>query len=271
MQDHIQITFTEILPEQQDWVIAHLAEAGYEGFEQEEKILKAYIPKLNYDPVLLKELAFKYQLDFNEETIKSQNWNEIWESNFQPVIVDDFVSIRAEFHQPIKTAEHEIIITPKMSFGTGHHATTCLMIQQMRKLDLTGKTVLDFGTGTGILSILAEKTGAARISAIDNDDWSITNAAENIRKNNCSKIVVENLDKVPEDQQFDIILANINKHIIVHNFPAMVQQLSPLGNLVLSGLLTEDEEDIIALARKFSLQVGEKTTQARWICIRFNH
>jgi len=277
MRDYIQITFPEILPEQQEWVIAHLSEAGYEGFEQEDQVLKAFIPGRNYDPELLKSLAFKYHLDFREDIIKEQNWNKVWEANFQPVVVDDliqktpWVGIRADFHAPITGVEHEIIITPKMSFGTGHHASTLMMMQQMRSIDMQGKSVLDFGTGTGILAILAEKMGASGIVAIDNDDWSIANAEENVRKNNCRNILLKKSDYVPGDQHFDVILANINKHVIVNNFPSLSRQLKPLGILILSGLLTEDEEDIMDLARSFPLDPGGKTTQANWLSIRFNH
>ena len=126
-----------------------------------------------------------FQIGFSETTIEETNWNQVWESSFEPVVVDDFVAVRADFHEPIKGIKHEIVITPKMSFGTGHHATTYMMLEQMGKLDFKDKRVLDFGTGTGVLAILAEKMGAKKIIAIDNDEWSIENANENIKRNNC--------------------------------------------------------------------------------------
>ena len=152
---HIQVTFNHILPEQQDWVIAHLAEAGYEGFEQSDRELNAFIPETSFDKHYLKELAFKYQLSYVVDTIPAQNWNAVWESNFQPIVVEDFVGVRAAFHATMKGVVHEVVITPKMSFGTGHHATTWMMMRQMKEVDFNNKVVFDFGTGTGVLAILA--------------------------------------------------------------------------------------------------------------------
>lgn len=271
MANHIQITFTGIQPEQQDVLIAHLSEAGFEGFEQNDLELKAFITENDYDKRLLQEMAFKYQLSFDQQIIAAQNWNEVWESNFQPVIVDDFVAIRADFHEPIKNVEHEIVITPKMSFGTGHHATTYMMVQQMRGIDLRNKTVFDFGTGTGILAILAEKLGAKKIIAIDNDEWSINNAAENIQKNDCSRIVLQQADNAEMTGHFDIILANINKNVIVENFSSLVSQLNAKGTLLLSGLLKEDEADILEVTSKYPLILSGKTTNRGWISLRIIH
>lgn len=271
MTNHIQITFPGLQPEQQDLLIAHLAEAGYEGFEENDQELKAFIQEERFDRTLLQELAFKYQLDFSEELIPEQNWNSSWESSFQPVIVDDFVAIRAGFHEPVKGVEQEIIITPKMSFGTGHHATTSMMVQQMRDIDFKGKTVFDFGTGTGILAILAEKLGAKTITAIDNDDWSMANAAENMEKNNCRKIRLEKHDRITGEEKYDILLANINKNVILENFSALFGHLAPGGTLLLSGLLTTDEEDIIQKAGSFHLKLSARMEQNNWICLRFRH
>ncbi|MBK6935571.1 MAG: 50S ribosomal protein L11 methyltransferase [Chitinophagaceae bacterium] len=186
MNNYIQITFTNLQPEQADMLIAQLSEAGFDGFEEGENLLKAFIPENDYNKFLLKELTYKYRLQYAEQVIPEQNWNALWESNFQPVVVDDFVGVRACFHEPISSVEYEIGITPKMSFGTGHHATTYMMMQQMRNIPFLGKSVFDFGTGTGVLAILAEKLGAASVFAIDNDDWSIENARENCQFNNCA-------------------------------------------------------------------------------------
>ena len=175
----IQITI-QANDEQQEILISQLDELSANGFEQTEDSLIAYFSENNFESYEVNRLLHNYS--FTMTTIKEQNWNQVWESNFQPVIVDDFCAIRADFHEPIQNMEHEIIITPKMSFGTGHHATTYMMIEQMAKIDFTGKTVFDFGTGTGILAILAEKLGAASVSAIDVDVWSIENAKENIEK-----------------------------------------------------------------------------------------
>jgi ribosomal protein L11 methyltransferase len=271
MNNHIQITFSDLQPEQQDVLIAHLAEAGYEGFEENESELKAFIPEKDYDKELLQEIVFKYQLLFTQQLIPEQNWNAVWESNFRTVIIDDFAGIRANFHETIKGVEHEIIITPKMSFGTGHHATTMMMMRQMKKIDFAGKTVFDFGTGTGILAILAEKLGAQKIIAADNDEWSIANAEENIKRNNCKHIQLVKADSIIDDSKYDIILANINKNVLVDNLPALSAQLWPNGILLLSGLLAEDETDMLAVAGKFSLILSEKSVQDNWICLKFTH
>jgi len=268
---HIQVTFRDIQPEQQDWVVAHLDEAGYEGFEQDEHELKAFIPEKTFDQRYLQELAFKYQLDFVIETIAAQNWNAVWESNFQPVVVDDFVAIRAAFHAPIKGMKHEIVITPKMSFGTGHHATTWMMMHQMNGIDFNNKSVFDFGTGTGVLSILAEKLGAAKITATDIDDWSIANAQENLSLNHCSNTFVIQQDTVSTKGPFDIILANINKNVLLENMEAISLQLAKPGHLLLSGLLVEDEEDIVLAAKKNLLIFAGKESRDNWLCIKFIH
>lgn len=271
MTSHIQITFTDIFPEQQELLIAQLAEAGFEGFEENETELKAFIPEKDYQKQLLQELAFKYQLHFTEQVIPEQNWNQHWESNFQPVRVDDFVFIRAAFHPPGEKVMHEILITPKMSFGTGHHATTFMMVQHMREMDFTGKKVFDFGTGTGILAILAEKLGAASILATDNDDWSISNAAENLVNNDCTKVNLQQFDSVPSGERFDIILANINKNVILENLAVLAKQLAPGGILLLSGLLAEDEPDILAATEPLQLVFTGKQLQNNWISLRFSH
>jgi ribosomal protein L11 methyltransferase len=269
MGDHIQIRFTDIQPEQQEWVVAHLAEAGYEGFEETENELKAFIPAAAYDAPLVKELAYKYQLHYDETVIAEQNWNAVWESNFQPVIVDDFVAVRAGFHEPVDTVEQEIIITPKMSFGTGHHATTYMMMQEMRKISFHNKTVFDFGTGTGVLAILAERLGAREIVAVDIDPWSIENAAENIAGNNCSSIMIRQADSAKTGRSFDVILANINKNVILDNMLVLSQQLEKSGIILFSGLLLADEEDIVAEAEKCGLKPDNRAEKDNWLCLRF--
>lgn len=270
MPNHIQITFHELQPEQQEVLIAHLAEAGYEGFEQSDTELKAFIPDSRYDKALLHELAYKYQVLYTEEHIAAQNWNALWESNFQPVVVNDFVGIRADFHEPLQNVRHEIVITPKMSFGTGHHATTYMMIEQMGEIDFKGKTVFDFGTGTGVLAILAEKLGAAYVLAIDNDEWSISNASENCQRNGCRHIQLQLADTAATGESYDIILANINKNVILDNLISITSQLKKGGLLLLSGLLAEDENDIWTAMQAYALKPGPKSVKNNWIALRFN-
>ncbi len=271
MARYIQIEFQNISSEQSDILIAELSHIGFEGFEEEEDRLKAFIPAADVDDALVKEVAERNNISYYQTFIEDTNWNAVWESNFQPVIVDDFAAIRADFHSPVAGAEHDIVITPKMSFGTGHHATTYMMIQQMREIDFAGKTIFDFGTGTGVLGILAEKLGAKNILAIDNDDRSIDNAAENIERNGCSRINLEKADHLQADKQFDILLANINKNVILDNFSSLVKKLSPGGIVLLSGLLIEDEAAILAQVDKFSLKFSGKITDRGWICIRLDY
>jgi ribosomal protein L11 methyltransferase len=280
MSQYIQIEFKDISTEQSDLLIAQLSEIGYSGFEEEENNLKAFIPANDFIKTALKEIADTQNLSFVQSTIEETNWNAEWESSFQPVIVDDFVGIRADFHKPItarpddpfgRGVKHEIVITPKMSFGTGHHATTYMMIERMKDIDFAGKTVFDFGTGTGVLAILAEKLGARKIVAVDNDEWSIENAAENFKRNGCSKFELRKADDAAGEEQYDIILANINKNVILDNFSALAKQLASSGILLLSGLLQTDETDILAEASKFSLKFGKITANNNWISLSFNH
>jgi ribosomal protein L11 methyltransferase len=271
MANYIQLEFQNISSQQSDLLIAQLSEIGFNGFEEEENCLKAFIPANDFIEAAVKEIAASHNLSFTQSTIEETNWNAVWESNFQPVVVDDFVGIRADFHEPITGVEHEIVITPKMSFGTGHHATTFMMIQQMREIDFTDKTVFDFGTGTGILAILAEKLGAAKVFAVDYDEWSIENAQENLTRNNCSRFTLEKADSAVSDGQFEIILANINKNVILDNFSSLVKLLAPNGILLLSGLLETDEVDILREAGKFPLISKGKTAMNKWIAISFKN
>ncbi|HMU47463.1 MAG TPA: 50S ribosomal protein L11 methyltransferase [Chitinophagaceae bacterium] len=270
MGNYIQISFDGIQSEQQELLIAFLSEAGYEGFEENDNVLSAYIEEKNFDKVLLNELVYKYQLTYTEQLIPQQNWNKFWESNFQPVVVEDFVAIRANFHAIIPGVKYEIVITPKMSFGTGHHATTYMMIQQMRELDFTGKSVFDFGTGTGVLAILAEKLGASGVLAIDNDEWSIENAQENISYNKCLKIQAQLSDTFQDTTKYDIILANINRNVILGNAKSIASSLKENGRLLLSGLLEEDETAIREFFNTHNLFLRKKYSKNSWISLLFS-
>jgi ribosomal protein L11 methyltransferase len=267
--NHIQIIITVTSVDLQDLLIAQLAEIGYEGFEQDDAEVKAYINVDNYQADEIKKLLNEYQLDFKENTIEQQNWNEVWESNFEPVTVDDFVGVRAHFHQPFNNVAHEIIITPKMSFGTGHHATTYSVMQLMKDVDFSNKTVFDFGTGTGILAILAEQLGSKEILAVDYDDWCIENSIENIAQNNCKHIEIVKADTAATLHPFDIVIANINKNIIQDNFDLLHKACCTKAKIILSGLLIEDETDILKLAQNKGWQHIKTITRGAWIAILF--
>jgi ribosomal protein L11 methyltransferase len=261
--NHIQLSI-EANEEQQEILISELSELEAIGFEQTDTHLLAYFEKDNFKSYEVNNLVKEFT--FNITSIPEQNWNAVWESNFEPVVVDDFCAVRADFHQPIKNVQHEIIITPKMSFGTGHHATTYMMIEQMSNIDFTKKRIFDFGTGTGILAILAQKLGAASITAIDNDEWSIENAKENFQKNDVHSITLYRSSAMPKDS-FDIILANINRNVLNEYASALVSILSPKGVLLVSGILKEDERVIVAA---FNILQPIKVQQNKnWISILF--
>ena len=270
MKNYIQIEFQNISQEQSEILIARLSDIGFEGFEEYENGLKAFAILKGFDEISLQNITTSLQLGYYKTIIEETNWNHVWESNFNPVIVDDFVAIRAEFHQPIKDTRFEIIITPKMSFGTGHHATTYMMMQQMKEIDFTNKTVFDFGTGTGVLAILAEKLGAKNVLAIDNDNWSIENAGENTKRNNCSVVELRQTDTAKIDGRFDIVLANINKNVIMDNLETITIQLLRGGLLLLSGLQREDEEEILGKCKEQNLKLLSKIEKHNWLLLKLS-
>ena len=269
MKNYIEIIIHAIQPAIAESMIAELTEIGYDGFLEEENMLKAYILATDYNEIELNILMNKYKLTYSLSSIKEQNWNALWESNFSPVMVDDFVGIRAFFHEPMLGFEHELLITPKMSFGTGHHATTFSVIQLMKQLQFKEKSVFDFGTGTGILAILAEKLGASQILAVDNDSWCIDNASENILINNCKNIDIQLVDSINIEWKFDIIIANINRHIIEANLHCFDQSLNSNGALILSGLLIADEIAIIEQFDKLGLHHKNTLEKVGWVALYF--
>lgn len=268
----IELTIICPDPATREILIASLSHAGAEGFEEKENELLVFFQE---EESLEKELAAIIQensLPFSRKLLPAQNWNQSWESNFQPVIVEDLVGIRADFHEPIQGVGVELLITPKMSFGTGHHATTHLMIRSMMDLDFSNKMVLDFGTGTGVLAILAEKLGAGKVIAIDNDEWSILNARENLEKNASQHIEIKQADELLGFKEpFDIILANINRHVILENLPSLKRLLKRGGTLVLSGLLKEDREDMKQALLHQQIEFLISWERGDWICIKARH
>jgi ribosomal protein L11 methyltransferase len=265
---YIEIKFNNLSKEISEILIATLSDLNYEGFEEETNTLKAFIQQSSFNQEQLTEIAKQFKLTFTTSELPDTNWNKEWESNFQPVEIESFCAVRADFHAPIKNVQHEIIITPKMSFGTGHHATTYMMIQQMQQIDFMKKHVMDFGTGTGVLAILAHQLGAGSVVAIDNDEWSIENAKENFARNNADDIDLRLANHPAADKTCDIILANITRNVIQENFALLHQYLNNHGILLLSGLLSEDENLIASLASTFNFATGKKLQKGNWISIR---
>lgn len=293
-KEYIQIAFDFSNQEQFELLVAELSDLGFDGFNEEELEegqndgvdlsnglgigaghCKTYMLADQFEAESVQnelDIIFnKYHLNYSKSVIKEQNWNAVWESNFEPIRVGDFVGIRAHFHPEFEPeVAHDLKITPKMSFGTGHHPTTFSMIQLMQRINFKAKTVYDFGTGTGILAILAEKLGAQKVLAVDNDDWCIENATENLLNNASKVITIEKVESALQKDHYDIVLANVNRHIIEANMDELTQIGKPGGILVLSGLLIEDQSDIVELAASKGWQFQEAQPLNGWVSVMFN-
>lgn len=270
LMQYQQVVFHTANTEVQEILIALLSDIGYEGFEQDDDTIKAFISSPGLDIDLLNDISNGLSVSFVINTIEEENWNKKWEQNFQPVIVPGFCTVKADFHNISLDTPYEIIINPKMSFGTGHHSTTQLVMMGMQQIDFGGKRVLDFGTGTGILAILASMLGASEVLAIDNDNWSYENAQENVDRNDQSSINVQLavLDAVSDS--FDIILANINRHILLEYMHKMRTLLKPTGQILMSGLLEADADIIINAALGVGFSDPKISTRSGWIVISFS-
>jgi ribosomal protein L11 methyltransferase len=262
----IEIECTSI--EDSDILMVTLSENDYYAFEQSENDLIAYIKEEDYDKVKLKKMVGKNR-SYEYSRIEDKNWNGEWESRFCPVTINNFAGIRASFHQPLENVAHEIIITPKMSFGTGHHATTFLMIELMEKINFSNKKVLDFGTGTGVLAILAEKLGASSVLAIDYDEWSVKNATENIEKNECKRIIMEERNNIIGVSYVDVILANINFNVLAENAGNLSLLLKRRDRLLVSGFLVSDENNITSVFVENGFTKKQMSQKEGWIALMF--
>ncbi|MEO7444190.1 MAG: 50S ribosomal protein L11 methyltransferase [Ferruginibacter sp.] len=266
----IRILFTA-KKEQAEIINALLMSVDCLGLEESiSGTYEVFFSEAHFDKDFVNEVFISQQVDYRLSEIKDQNWNSIWEESFLPVIVGDYVAIRAAFHEEIKNVKHDIIIHPRMSFGTGHHATTWLMMDAMQQLNFERKVVQDYGTGTGILSILAEKEGAASILAIDNDPQCILNAGENIILNTCEKITLHLGEKPGLQNSCDIMLANINKNILIKNMDEILSATRKGGSVLLSGLLEGDEEQMRAALKTHSIENLQIRKMEGWISILLN-
>lgn len=267
--NYIGVTFSQLTKEQIEILVALLPELGFHGMEESESVLNAYADEGKADIDALKVLAETQNISYKLEKIEPKNWNETWESNFDPVLIPTKIQVRAHFHAPDPTVKHQILITPKMSFGTGHHPTTKMMMLAMLEIDFANKAVADFGTGTGILSILAMQLGAQEVVALDNDDWSIENVNENISLNNAEGIKVVKADNLNAIDQVDIMLANINKHILVEHVMDLRIKTKKNGHLIISGLLRTDYEDIITVFSPYFGNCHTKLEEGDWLALVF--
>ncbi len=269
MDSYLQLTIPVETDLQKEILVAELVSTGFESFEEEPWLLKAFVQEQAFNKKEVEDILHRYELVYALESVPMKNWNEEWEKNFSPVVIGDWCSVRASFHEPIKESKFEIVINPKMSFGTGHHATTYLMLEMMKGMNLADAGVLDFGTGTGILAIMAEKLGAKEVLAIDEDEWSIENARENLEINNCSTVHLLKTDNIPEDKSFNIILANINRNVILEGLPAMCKILEAKGKILLSGLMDADFEIVNSEANILGLHLQTKGEKSGWIALRY--
>jgi ribosomal protein L11 methyltransferase len=267
MQNSIQITINNCTTEQRDILIAKMSTEGFDNFEEVgEDSLVASIFESSFDEEFIRDLQESFiSLSFNTKKLAARNWNEEWEKSFEPIVVDDNVGIRANFHPKNASVKYDLVITPKMSFGTGHHATTHLMVALMQEVDFVNKKVFDFGTGTGVLAILAEKMGASNIMAIDNDAWSVTNTEENILANDCTKIKVIQADKIPDREKAEIVLANITLNVISAHLSAIASILPVQGKLFCSGVLLADKDKLEEVLKLHDFKVGRSEERNGWV------
>ena len=265
-----------VVPKEQgsEILIAELSETGFESFVDDEKGFLAYIKEENYFENDVKAIILKYSglfnISFITKIIQKQNWNKEWENNFQPIDVDGKCYIRAPFHEAQKNFLYDVIIEPKMSFGTGHHFTTQLMIQKLMCLDVRNNSLLDMGCGTGVLAILASMMGAGPITAIDTDRWSFENSIENLKRNNINNVFVhKGYAEILAGKLFHTILANINKNVLLIDMPVYFQSLEIGGNLVLSGFFETDVTELNKKAVDMGLRLEEKRVNSQWTMLHF--
>ncbi|MCD7898774.1 MAG: 50S ribosomal protein L11 methyltransferase [Bacteroides sp.] len=260
-----------------DVLSAVLADAGYDSFLENEGGILAYIPEELFDEETLKMTLDNFPLEevsihYDWKEAEDKNWNEEWEKNyFQPILIDDRCIIHSTFHQNIPTVEYDILINPQMSFGTGHHETTRLIISELLTNDLTDKSVLDMGCGTSILAILARMRGAKPITAIDIDTWCVENSKENIKLNKVRDIEVElgNAGLLKDRGPFDVIIANINRNILLQDIQYYVERMNPGAELYVSGFYTEDIPLIKEEAEKQGLSFEHSHQKNNWAVVKF--
>jgi ribosomal protein L11 methyltransferase len=269
--DYLEFKIT-CLEEFREILIAELAEIGFDSFLETDTGIDAYTLKRDFDRVKFDEIISNYlevaQISLSEGLMPKVNWNEEWEKNYDPIEVEDLVYVRASFHQPKEGFRHEIVINPKMSFGTGHHATTFQMLRHQGEVDHSGKRVLDVGSGTGILAIMAHFLGASQVEAFDIDDWCVDNGNENFDLNGLkTRMGLGTIRQVNPQGPFDIVLANINKNVLLDEMEIYAALLPSKGYLLLSGFYTEDIEDLVQAALPFGLEFLKRSSKDNWAAL----
>ncbi len=268
--NYIEIT-TIISPLEmgRDILIAELSEIGFESFIEIENGIQAYIQVGMFSEELLRQISIlnnpEFKVDIKINKIEEQNWNEVWEQNFEPINVNNQCYIHAPFHNKKNEIKYNIEIEPKMSFGTGHHETTFLMIDELLKMDLNKKKVLDMGCGTGVLAILTEMKNAENILAIDIDEWAYNNTIENVNRNSCKKIeVLKGGAELLNGKKFDVVIANINRNVLLKDMENYAKSLSLNGEILLSGFFMSDKEILLEETKKYNLQLISSNQKNDW-------
>jgi ribosomal protein L11 methyltransferase len=264
-------------PETAEILMAFLADAPFDTFEETPDALLAYLPGSagqagqTMTEALLQELSGQFSFTWEKAHLPGQNWNEIWESNFQPVVVGQFCAVRADFHPANPDVRFDLVINPKMAFGTGHHETTWQCLAALEHLPVAGKKLLDYGCGTGILAIMACKLGAEAVEAVDIEEESYRNTLENAAINHVEGITARcgTLAQV-EGRDFDGIMANINRNVILDSLPALAGILKPGGWLLISGILKQDEDVVVTAAAAAGFRVESVGQRGNWLCVRFH-
>ena len=275
--DNIYIEYNfKVIPKEPaaEILIAELGAVGFESFVENEDGVTAYIQKEEWNSNILDTIfvlnSDEFSIEYNQNEVEQTNWNAEWEKNFTPIEVDEIVSIRAPFHEN-SNLKYDIVIEPKMSFGTGHHETTHMMVQHLLQLDLNNKQTLDMGCGTGILAIFAEMKGAKPIDAIDIDNWCYENSIENVTRNNCHHIsVFEGDSSLLINKKYDLIIANINRNILLMDMKVYANCLNEKGILLLSGFYEEDIPIIDAEVSKYNLKLESFIQRNNWVALKYN-
>jgi ribosomal protein L11 methyltransferase len=257
------------LEEFREILIAELAEIGFDSFLETEEGFDAYTLETDFVRNTFDQIISNYQapaqISLTEGLMPKVNWNQEWEKNYDPIAVEDLVYVRASFHEPQKGFQHEIVINPKMSFGTGHHATTFQMLRHQGNLDHQGKRVLDVGSGTGILAIMAHLLGAREVEAFDIDDWCVENGNENFDLNGLrTRMGLGTIREVNPQGPFDIVLANINKNVLLDEMDIYAGLILSQGYLLLSGFYTEDISDLVQAAEPLGLKLVKSSSKDNW-------
>ncbi len=283
--NYIEVVFKNINKDNIDLLVFELEEIGFESYDEtDNNCLKAYINSDNFCNNKIIEILSNNCLNkitHSHDTIKDQNWNKLWESNFDYLIVEDKCLIKAPFHKVEKKYQYEITIEPKMAFGTGHHETTYLMMKNILNINFLNKYVLDMGCGTAILGILASKRGASFIHAVDNDEWATNNAIENVVNNGANNVKIffdtakfissgkaESLLSEYSKQYYDVIFANINKNVLLNDIPIYSKILNKNGHILLSGFYVEDNDDLLKVANDNDLYLEHTESNNKWSVLK---